>query len=84
MKVLCVYESNYGLIFLASSIHSAIDQLIKQYWISAHTVVDWSGITLEEKFGNDWVNKIYAMTDDELNEFFMDSFNFEWETVYTE
>jgi hypothetical protein len=85
-KVIVVSEDNHGLIRIAKDYPSAVDYLIKDYWINEATEVyneaksEW--MRLDEFYGKDWEKEIRRLPQKNFEELFDGSFYLEDEEIY--
>jgi hypothetical protein len=84
-KVILVSEDNHGLLCVVKDFQSAIDFLIKEYWIDEATEVyvdaksEW--MRLDELFGEDWEKKIRNLSRESFEELFDESIYLEDEEI---
>lgn len=72
-RVCCVYEENHGMIGVAKDFSSAIDCLIEQDWLDGNTELvdeDENLFTVEDKIGEEWLDKIKKWDITTFNIFF--------------
>lgn len=85
--VITINEENHGQIGIAKNYVSAIDFLINDYWLTGDNEVeceknltdDYSVFTV---LGEDWQEKVKALSIDEFNELFMWHFELTEVEVY--
>lgn len=82
MKVICIYEDNHGLIGVAKDYTSAIEYLIEETdWLDENEITD-EGLSVREKFGENWTEPIYNLEMCEFNDLFFGRFSLEEREVY--
>lgn len=85
-KVILVSEDNHGLLCVVKDFQSAVDFLIKEYWIDEETEVyvdaksEWA--SLEELFGKNWEKEIRNLSRESFEELFDESIYLEDEEIY--
>jgi len=82
MTVICIYEDNHGLIGIAKDYTSAIKYLIDGTdWLDEDEITD-EGLSVGEKFGENWKESIYNLGIKEFNDIFLDRFLLKETAVY--
>jgi hypothetical protein len=85
-ETIVVSEENHGLLCIAKDFQSAVDFLIKEYWIDEATEVyvdarsEW--VRLDELFGEDWEKEIRNLSRKSFEELFDESIYLEDAEVY--
>lgn len=72
--IIVISEDNHGTIGYAYDVYSAVMFLLNDHWIDENTVVDELGMTIKEKFGMLWRDKLTGLTVDQFNDLFCDRF----------
>lgn len=84
-KVILVSEDNHGLLCVVKDFQSAVDFLIKEYWIDEATEVyndaksEW--MRLDELFGKDWEKEVRNLSRESFEELFDESIYLEDEEI---
>lgn len=84
-KVILVSEDNHGLLCVVKDFQSAVDYLIKEYWVDEATEVyndaksEW--VRLDELFGEDWEKEVRNLSRESFEELFDESIYLEDEEI---
>lgn len=85
-KVILVSEDNHGLLCVVKDFQSAVDFLIKEYWVDEATEVyndaksEW--VRLDELFGENWEKEVRHLSRESFEELFDESIYLEDEEIY--
>lgn len=86
MKVIVVNEESHGFLCVAKDFQSAVDYLIKDYWLHEATEIyndaksEW--MRLDEFYGEDWEEEVRRLTRKGFEELFNEIFYLEDEEIY--
>ena len=89
MTVKIIGEENHGIIGVAKNYTCAIQWLIDNDWINENTECydpddETSYLTLKERFGNNWQEKLFALDQDQFQDLFEESLIMtDWEVIGT-
>lgn len=84
-KVILVSEDNHGLLCVVKDFQSAVDYLIKEYWVDEATEVyndaksEW--VRLDELFGENWEEEVRNLSRESFEELFDESIYLEDEEI---
>lgn len=84
-KVILVSEDNHGLLCVVKDFQSAVDYLIKEYWVDGATEVyndaksEW--VRLDELFGENWEEEVRNLSRESFEELFDESIYLEDEEI---
>ncbi len=85
-KVIVVSEDNHDFLCVTKDFQSAVDFLIKDYWVTGGTQVynevksGW--MCLDEFYGEDWEEEVRRLTRKDFEELFNETFYLEDEEIY--
>lgn len=85
-KVIVVNEENHGFLCVAKDFQSAVDYLIKNYWIDEGTEVyndaNQKWVRLNEFLGKNWEKEVRNLSRESFEELFEEDFYLKDEEVY--
>ena len=85
-RVIVVNEENHGFLCVAKDFQSAVDYLIKNYWIGEGTEVyndaERKWVRLDELLGENWEKEIRNLSRESFEELFEDDFYLEDREIY--
>lgn len=85
-KVIVVNEENHGFLCVAKDFQSAVDYLIKNYWIDEGTEVyndaDRKWMRLDEFLGKSWEKEVRNLSRESFEELFEDDFYLDDREIY--